>query len=471
MNAKLEEFNEKLSKSKVAVLGVGVSNRPLIEYLHNLGSNTTILEAKEKEKCDSDIVNMIDEYGMEAHYGEDYLSYLKGYDVIFRSPSILPTVKELAEEAKRGALVTTEIEMLLKLAPCKITIGITGSDGKTTTTTLTAKVLEDAGYKVFLGGNIGTPLFTKINEMSEEDILVLEMSSFQLMGMDISPKISIVTNVTPNHLNIHKDMEEYIESKANIFKYQDENDKVILNYNNDVTYDRYSKMAKSKVVLFSGFDHLDNGYYVENNTVYYSKDGVSERLISIDEMIIKGNHNLQNACCVYAATEGLVSKEKATETIKSFGGVHHRQELVRVLDGVTWINDSSSSTPTRTMTGLKAYAEEGLDVENKHKKIILIAGGYDKNLDNSVMAKPISNTCKALVLIGQIAEKIEKAVRDVDTSIPIYREKTLEDAINRSKKIATEGDIVLLSPAAASFDMFNDAYHRGDCFKEIVNNL
>ena len=188
-------------------------------------------------------------------------------------------------------------------------------------------------------------------------------------------------------------------------------------------------------------------------------------------MIIKGNHNLQNACCVYAATEGLVDKEKATATIKAFGGVHHRQEFVRIIDGVKWINDSSSSTPTRTMTGLKAYAEEGLDVENKHKKIILIAGGYDKNLDNSVMAKPISNTCKALVLIGQIAEKIEKAVRDVDTSIPIYREKTLEDAINRSKEIATEGDIVLLSPAAASFDMFNDAYHRGDCFKEIVNNL
>ena len=471
MNSKLEEYNKKLANSKVAIIGLGVSNRPLIDYLHELGGKVGIFEEKDKEKCDSEIVKKIDEYGFEAHYGKDYLEYLKGFDIIFRSPGILPTTKQLAKEAERGATVTTEIEMLLKLAPCKRTIGVTGSAGKTTTTTLIAKVLEDAGYKVFLGGNIGTPLFTKINEMTEDDILVLEMSSFQLMGMDISPKISIVTNVTPNHLNIHKDMEEYIESKANIFRFQDENDKVILNYNNDVTYGRYKDMAKSNVVLFSGFDYLDDGYFVHDNSVFYSNEGVSIKLISIDDMIIKGNHNLQNACCVYAATEGLVDKEKATATIKAFGGVHHRQEFVRIIDGVKWINDSSSSTPTRTMTGLKAYAEEGLDVENKHKKIILIAGGYDKNLDNSVMAKPISNTCKALVLIGQIAEKIEKAVRDVDTSIPIYREKTLEDAINRSKEIATEGDIVLLSPAAASFDMFNDAYHRGDCFKEIVNNL
>ena len=233
-NEKLERFENNLPKQRIAVIGLGVSNIPLIDYLYRKHADVSVFDDREEEKIDNEIINKIKDYRFKYFLGKGNLENLKGFDLIFRSPSCLPTKPELVEESKRGAIVTTEIEQLMKLAPCKI-IGITGSDGKTTTTSLINAILQQAGYNIFLGGNIGTPLFTKLGEIQPEDIVVLELSSFQLMGMQISPQISVITNITPNHLNIHKDYQEYIDAKKNIFKYQDEKGILVLNADNEIT--------------------------------------------------------------------------------------------------------------------------------------------------------------------------------------------------------------------------------------------
>ena len=254
-NEKLIEFNKFLNGKKVAIIGLGVSNLPLLEYMYDKKANVTIFDEKDEEKANQEALTKVKEYRFKTFFGKNSLTNLKGFDIIFRSPSCLPTRPELVMEEERGAIVTTEIEMLMKLSPAKI-IGVTGSDGKPTTTSLIYSILKKAGYNTYLGGNIGIPLFTKIDEITPEDIIVLELSSFQLMGMEISPNISVITNITPNHLNIHKDYQEYIDAKKTIFKYQNENDKVILNYDNEITKS-CAKEAKSKVVYFSGKEKLE----------------------------------------------------------------------------------------------------------------------------------------------------------------------------------------------------------------------
>ena len=260
-NEKLEEFEQKLDNMKVAVIGIGVSNIPLIDYLYSKKAKVTIFD--EKEKIDEEIMRKINQYGFKYSLGKDNLSQLKGFDLIFRSPSCLPTKPELQAEKQRGAIVTTEIEQLMKMAPCKI-IGITGSDGKTTTTTLTYEILKDAGYTTHLGGNIGIPLFTKLSEIKPEDIIVLELSSFQLMEMEVSPEIATITNITPNHLNIHKDYQEYIECKKNIFKHQNENGILVLNADNEITYSS-RREANGRVILFSSKQKLENGFIYDEH--------------------------------------------------------------------------------------------------------------------------------------------------------------------------------------------------------------
>ena len=258
INEKLIEFNNYLKRRKVAVIGLGVSNIPLIDYLSNLHSEVTVFDGKDIDEIDKKIVDKVVDYGMKFSFGEEYLEKLVGFDIIFRSPSCLPTTPELLAESKRGAIITTEVEMVIELAPCPV-IGVTGSDGKTTTTTLIYEILKEDGYNCFLGGNIGTPLFTRISEMTPEDIVVLELSSFQLMNMKISPKTAVITNITPNHLNIHSDMDEYVEAKKTIYKYQDKDGLLILNYDNEIT-NECAKDAPGNVVFFSSKNKLQNGY-------------------------------------------------------------------------------------------------------------------------------------------------------------------------------------------------------------------
>lgn len=462
-NEKLEEFNRSLKNKNVAIIGLGVSNMPLLSYMKDKKANVTIFAETDENKIDKNILNTINKYKYETSFGKDALSKLKNFDIIFRSPSCLPTRKELVEEEQRGAIVTTEIEMLMKLAPCKI-IGITGSDGKTTTTSLVYSILKKAGYKTYLGGNIGFPIFTKLDEITPEDVIVLELSSFQLMGMEQSPNIGVITNITPNHLNIHKDYQEYIDAKKNIFKYQQESDIVVLNYDNEITR-KCIKEANSKVVLFSGKEKLENGFIVDNNTIKQCEDGVRKHILDTSEVLLRGEHNYENIATALATTKTLVNMDTAIQAVKEFKAVEHRLEFVKEINGSKWYNDSVSSSPTRTIAGLNSFSED----------IILIAGGYDKNLDYTPIAKPILDKVKTLILLGQTSGKIFEAVKreeeKEEKNIDIYMCETLEETVNLAKKLSKPGEVVLFSPASASFDLFKNFADRGEKFKNLVNQL
>ncbi len=463
VNEKLNEFNEYIKFRKVAVIGLGVSNLPLLDYLHDKKATVTIFDDRNIDELPKEIVEKITNYGFNFSFGKNSLEKLQNFDLIFRSPSCLPTKPELQAEIKRGAIVTTEIELLMKMCPSKI-IGVTGSDGKTTTTSLIYAILKDAGYNTYLGGNIGTPLFTKLEEMQPEDIVVLELSSFQLMGMEVSPNIAVITNITPNHLNIHKDFEEYIDAKKNIFKFQNENDILILNYDNEITK-KCSKEANGKVIFFSGKEKLDNGYIIDEGIIKICVDKIRKHILNVDEVILRGEHNYENIATALAATSTLVDLDVAIQTVKNFKPVAHRLEFVRELDGVKWYNDSASSSPTRTLAGINSYKEE----------IVLIAGGYDKNLDYKPLAKPILDKVSTLILMGQTSGKIFDCVKEEmekeNKKIPIYVVDDLDNAIKTAKKYAKPNQVVLFSPASASFDMFKNAVQRGELFKEKVNKL
>ena len=465
VNEKLEEFNNYVRGKKVAIIGIGVSNLPLIEYFHDLKSEVTIFDNKEIDNIDKKIVDKIVDYGMSFSFGKGYLEKLQGFDIIFRSPSCLPNLPELEKEIERGAIVTTEVEMVLELAPCK-TIAVTGSDGKTTTTTLISEILKKAKYNVWLGGNIGIPLFVKIREMLPEDIVVLELSSFQLMDMKISPNVAVVTNITPNHLDKHTDMDEYIMAKKNIFKYQSKDDLLVINFDNPITKS-FKEEGKGEVVFFSSKNKIEDGYIIDNGVIKLCKDGLRYHVYDTKTMIIRGTHNFENASAAIIATKDFVKIEDAIEVFNTFNGVEHRLELVKeTKTRVKWYNDSVSSSPTRTIAGLNAFALRNL---------ILIAGGYDKNLDYEPLAKPIIDNCKTLILLGQTADKIEKAVKkelkQSNKTIDIYRCKSLKETVVLADSLAVKGDIILFSPASASFDMFKNFAERGQIFKEYVKEI
>lgn len=463
INEKLVEFNTYVKNRRVAIIGLGVSNIPLLDYFHDKKSKVTVFDSREIEKIPKNIMDKITEYSMEFSFGKNYLSKLTGFDLIIRSPSCLPTTPELAQEERRGAILTTEIELLMKMCPCKM-IGITGSDGKTTTTTLISEILKKAGYVCHTGGNIGTPLFTKLDTIKPEDVVVLELSSFQLMGMEVSPDIAVITNITQNHLDIHKDFEEYIEAKKNIYRYQDEDGIVVLNYDNKITKD-CSIFVKGKTIFFSSKEKLDNGYIVDGDVIKECDDKLRRHVLNTKQIHLKGIHNFENICAAIAATRTLVDLEVAQEAVTNFTGVAHRIEFVKEINGVKWYNDSASSTPSRTISGLNAFDQ----------RIVLIAGGSDKNLDYTPIAKPILEKVKALVLMGNTSEKIFNSVKEEaerqNKNIDIYMADSLTQAIILAKRHAKENDVVLFSPASASFDMFKNMYDRGDQFKAIVNKM
>ena len=369
----------------------------------------------------------------------------------------------LAKKLYRCTNLTSEIEMLIDLCPGKV-IGITGSDGKTTTTTLIYKMLEAEGYHCYLGGNIGIPLFAKIDEMRPEDIVVLELSSFQLMTLKKSPNIAVVTNISPNHLDIHKDYREYIDSKRNIYLYQQEDDLLVLNYDNDITKE-FAETAKGKIRFFSTYTKLDDGVILDQNMIKTCSNKIRTQVINTEDILLLGRHNIENACTAIAAVQGLVSSESIIKVLTTFKGVEHRNEFVKEIDGVKWYNDSIGSSPTRTIAGLLSFKN----------KVILIAGGYDKHLDYTDLGKYIVDRVKALVLMGQTKEKIKvatvQALERTKIDLPILEANSLEEAVAQANSIAEAGDIIFFSPASASFDMFKNFEERGKKFKEVVKAL
>ena len=465
MNEKLQEFNRSLKTSKIAIIGVGVSNIPLIEYLVNLKCDITLYDKKNKELLGDDIKNIISKYNIKRFFGDNYLENLVGFDIIFRSPSCLPTNEYIKKERDRGCIVTTEVEQVIRLAPCKV-IGVTGSKGKTTTTTIIYNILKSLGYSTYLGGNIGTPLFVELDKMKNNDIVVLELSSFQLMDMKVSPSIAVITNISPDHLDIHSNYNEYIDAKKYIFKNQQKQDVLVLNHDDNIVK-KFANSTISKIRYFGKVKKAaswnKDSYVLNERYIEYN----GNKIIDTKKLLLKGEHNYLNVCAALNAIHDYidVSNDVLESIIASISGVAHRLEFVREINGVDWYNDSASTTPDKSIAGIRAF----------DTKVVLIAGGYDKNISYESLAKPILDNVSKLILFGDTKNKIYDAVmklsRDSGVSIPIYVMDTLEEVIDVAYQVSVPGEVVLFSPASASFDMFKNAYQRGDLFKEIVNKL
>lgn len=454
---KLDEFKYNVAGKNITVIGIGISNLPLIKYLVSLGANVTACDRRSAEDLGKNYTEL-EKLGVKFNLGDGYLNNLSG-DMIFKTPGMRYDVPELLKAKENGSIVTSEMEVFFEVCPSHI-IAVTGSDGKTTTTTLIHKMMTDAGYKTWLGGNIGNPLLTDTEKMKENDWVILELSSFQLHTMRKSPEIAVITNISPNHLDMHKDYKEYIDAKKNIMLYQNEGDTLIVNADNQVTAD-IGKSASGAVKYFSRNGMAD--VYLDGNII---KRGIVE-ILNIKDIKIPGMHNVENYMAAIAAVSGLVSKEVIVNVAKTFGGVEHRIELVRTLDGVKYYNSSIDSSPNRTINTLRVFPN----------KVIMIAGGKDKGIPYDEIGPALAEHVKVLILIGATSDKIQEAL-DAEINktgngkdIEVIRATSYEDAVNTARSKAHDGDVVLLSPASTSFDMFRNFEERGNLFKKIVNEL
>ena len=457
MNDRVNQYFDTLKGKRVAVLGIGVSNRPLIRMLLARGIEVLACDKTPRDKLEAEVLEL-EKLGAELHVGEGYLDGVQA-DVAFRTPGMHPNIPAICSLRDSGAEITSEMEVFFSVCPCKI-IAVTGSDGKTTTTTLIAKILEHAGYKVWLGGNIGQPLLPLAEGMQPEDIAVVELSSFQLMTMTQSAEIAVVTNLAPNHLDMHKDMAEYIASKQNVYLHQGKSGKLVVNMDNAIT-DGFASGAPAKVQKFSRLGKPKNGVYLEDGVIY--RNGT--RIMYAADILIPGIHNVENYMAAACAVEGLASDADIAAVAKSFGGVEHRIELVRELRGVKYYNDSIASSPSRMIAGFHSF----------DRKLIVIAGGYDKHIPFDVLGPEICDHVKLLILCGATAEKIEKAVLDAPVYEPgkpeIITVDCLQKAVDTAHENAEAGDIVTLSPGCAAFDQFKNFMVRGETYKKLVMEL
>lgn len=456
----LHTYIESIKSKKIGVIGVGVSNMPLIEKLLSYGCDVTACDKRTEKELGEDYTKL-KAMGAKFNLGESYLENLD-FDIVFRTPGLMPFDEHLENVRKRGGIVTSEMEVFFALCPCRI-ISVTGSDGKTTTTTIISELLKAEGYNVHLGGNIGRPLLCDVDSMSPEDFAVLELSSFQLHSMNCKPNVAVITNISPNHLDKHKDYQDYIDAKSSIFLRQDENDRLVLNHENEYS-EYYRKQAKSAVSYFSRVFKPENGVYSDDKSIYRVHDGRQEAVMKIEDVKLPGTHNLENYMAAFAATEGLVSDETCISVARNFNGVEHRLERVREKDGVVYINDSIGTSPSRTAAGLHALKV----------KPILIAGGYDKHIPFDTLGDEICQNVKALYLTGATADKISDAVRASKYYTDDFKMIVMDDfkeTVLAASKAAESGDIVLLSPACAAFDKFKNFMERGKYFKQIVMEL
>ena len=458
MGSAMQDYLDSLAGKRVAVMGIGVSNRPLIELLLKAGISVTACDQHERESFGGDI-EALEALGARVRLGPGYLEGLEGFDVIFRTPGMRPDIPALEAARAAGAEITSEMEVFFRVCPAAL-IAVTGSDGKTTTTTIIAGLLRAAGYRTFVGGNIGRPLLADVPDMTGADMAVLELSSFQLMTMGASPRIAVVTNLAPNHLDIHKSMEEYVDAKRNIYLHQGAGDKLVLNWDNEITRE-FASTARGETVFFSRRSTLERGVCIHDGVI--CSDG--RPVLPLEDILLPGVHNVENYMAAIAAVDGLVPDEVLQTYARTFGGVEHRIELVRELDGVRYYNDSIASSPSRTIAGLRSFRE----------KVILIAGGYDKHIPYDVLGPEILDHVKVLVLTGDTGLKIKAAVLAASGYAPglpvIIEAEEFRAAVLAAHEAAGPGDVVILSPASASFDHFKNFAQRGDTFKALVGEL
>ena len=456
----LQEYIASLRGKTVAVIGIGVSNTPLLRLLLREGISVTACDRSSREKLGA-LAGELEAAGAKLQLGDGYLQNLS-QDVIFRTPGLRPDVPELEAARARGSVITSEMEVFFQVCPCPI-IAVTGSDGKTTTTTIIAELLRAAGHTVHVGGNIGHPLLAEADTIRPTDWAVLELSSFQLMTMTHSPHIAVVTNLAPNHLDVHKSMEEYVWAKENIFRHQQPGDIAVFNLDNAITRE-LSAHAPGRALYFSRQAEPENGVFLRGDAVISRRDGHERQIMTTEDIRLPGVHNVENYMAAIAAVDGLVPDETIRTFARAFNGVEHRIELVRTWRGVRFYNDSIASSPSRTIAGLRSFKE----------KVILIAGGYDKHIPFDVLGPEVVEHVKLLILCGATADKIRAAVEQAPGYRPGHPEildvTPFQRAVETARSRAVPGDVVTLSPACAAFDQFKNFMERGKTFKSIVNS-
>lgn len=456
-----KQFFARMQGKRIAFCGAGISNTPLIMNFLKQGARVYVCDRRSREQL-GELAERLEQAGAELRLGENYLEQLE-VEIIFRTPGMSFHLPELETARKRGIAVTSEMEVFFDLCPATI-FSVTGSDGKTTTTTLIAKILEAEGKTVHIGGNIGKPLLPEIDKIKPDDFVVAELSSFQLISMRKSPDVAVVTNVAPNHLDIHKDMDEYVEAKKNILLHQNAFSRTVLNRDNTIT-EGFRQFVRGQSLGFSMNRQLHNGAWMDNEgTLHMAYRGMDAPLINRNEIKIIGDHNVANYLAAISAVWGYAGVDSIKKVAKEFGGVEHRIELVRELNGVKYYNDSIASSPSRTIAGLNAFKQ----------KVLLIAGGYDKHIPFEPLAPVVTEKVKKLYLCGATADKIETAVRSCKSyngNPEIIRVKDIAEAVALAHADAVPGDIVTLSPACASFDAFPNFAARGNYFKELVGKL
>ena len=457
----IKHFWDNISSKKIALCGIGVSNTPLIMNFLEKGARVYACDKRSREQI-GELADKIEAAGAELRLGADYLADLE-VDIIFRTPGMSFYLPELTAARKKGIAVTSEMEVFFDLCPATI-FAVTGSDGKTTTTTLIAEMLKAQGKTVHVGGNIGKPLLPEIENIGPDDFVVVELSSFQLISMRKSPDVAVVTNVAPNHLDVHKDMDEYVEAKKNVILHQNAFSRTVLNRDNEIT-ESFRKDVRGQSLGFSMERQLNNGAWLDSSgNLHMAYRGMDVPIMNRSEIAIIGDHNVANYLTAISAVWGYVGVDSIRKVAREFGGVEHRIEFVKEINGVKYYNDSIASSPTRTIAGLKAF----------DKKVHLIAGGYDKHIPFEPMVPYVIEKVKKLYLCGDTADKIEKAVTDSNDykgTPEIVRVKDIKEAVEMAYNETQSGDIVTLSPACASFDAFPNFAARGNYFKELVNKL
>ncbi|HIW74486.1 MAG TPA: UDP-N-acetylmuramoyl-L-alanine--D-glutamate ligase [Firmicutes bacterium] len=464
--ANAADFFSWLKGKRVAVCGLGNNNPPVVLQFLRYGARVTACDRRSREQLGG-TAELLEEAGASLCLGEGYLSSLEecGADLVLRTPGMKPYLPEFEQARRRGVPVTSEMELFLALSPAPVT-AVTGSDGKTTTTTLIARLLEASGRRVHLGGNIGRPLLPDILEVRPEDEVVVELSSFQLTGMHRRVDTAVVTNVAPNHLDWHTDMEEYVGAKRNLVREQDAACRAVLNADNAITRG-FAADTAAPVYFFSRREKPARGAWLTpDGMLVMTENGVDTPLLPAAEIRLPGMHNVENFLAAACAVWGKAGPEAVADLARRFGGVPHRCELIRERRGVKYYNDSIASSPTRTIAGLRAFREKSPE----RKNVILIAGGYDKHIPYEPLGPAAAETVKEAVLLGATAEAIQRAIRAC-SDLPVHRVESMEEAVRTAAAAAREGDVVTLSPASASFDMYRNFEERGDHFRRLVEAL
>lgn len=449
-----------LINKNILLVGLAKTGIATLKFLDKMKANITVHDMKSEKELEGIKSELSDLKSVKYILGQE-IKIVENIDLVIVSPGV-PLDTELFDTIRdKGIDIIGDIELAYRYNNSPQTIGITGTNGKTTTTSLVGEIMKKINRETYIVGNIGNPIMDIIEDVSENASMVAELSSFQLESIiDFKPHVSAMLNITPDHLNRHKTLDNYIEAKANIFKNQTKEDFTVLNYD-DLALRKLSGKTNGQVVFFSRKEKLENGVCLDNNdNIVVVKNGLEEVIINKNEVSLPGNHNLENIMAAVAIFSSINADMKiVSDVLKTFGGVEHRQEFVKEVDGIKFVNDSKATNPDSTIKAVESYKTP----------VVLIAGGMDKGGDFYDVLEVIKDsTVKAIVLLGETASKIEQQANEVGFNGLIIKTTSMKDAVKVSKQIAKAGDTVLLSPACASWDMYPNFEARGLDFK---NNI